>query len=107
MAEAGLTPGQISVICFTRGPGMGAPLQSCAIAARTLSLMWGVPLIGVNHCVGRTCFHLFCTLSVTGRVRVKFVGVKSLYSVQTLRWAVLSPAASILSSCMSAVGTRK
>jgi N6-L-threonylcarbamoyladenine synthase len=42
----------ISAICFTKGPGMGAPLQSCAVAARTLSLLWNVPLIAVNHCVG-------------------------------------------------------
>jgi N6-L-threonylcarbamoyladenine synthase len=31
---------------------MGAPLQSCAVAARTLAIMWGLPLVGVNHCVG-------------------------------------------------------
>ena len=42
----------VSAICFTKGPGMGAPLQSCAVAARTLSLLWKVPLVAVNHCVG-------------------------------------------------------
>lgn len=42
----------IDVICFTRGPGMGAPLHSVVIAARTCSLLWDVPLVGVNHCVG-------------------------------------------------------
>ena len=31
---------------------MGAPLQSCAVCARTLSLLWKIPLVGVNHCVG-------------------------------------------------------
>lgn len=31
---------------------MGAPLQSCAVCARTLSLMWKLPIVGVNHCVG-------------------------------------------------------
>ena len=31
---------------------MGAPLTSCAVAARTLSLLWHKPLVGVNHCVG-------------------------------------------------------
>lgn len=31
---------------------MGAPLQSVAIAARTLALLWGKELVGVNHCVG-------------------------------------------------------
>ena len=49
LAEAGLAPRDVSVVCFTRGPGMGAPLQSCALCARTLALLWGVPLVGVNH----------------------------------------------------------
>lgn len=35
------------------GPGMGAPLQSVAVVARTLALMWDKPMVGVNHCVGR------------------------------------------------------
>ncbi|GBG26433.1 tRNA N6-adenosine threonylcarbamoyltransferase [Hondaea fermentalgiana] len=52
LEEAGLEPKDISCICFTKGPGMGAPLSSCAVAARTLSLLWNVPLVGVNHCVG-------------------------------------------------------
>lgn len=41
---------------------MGAPLQSVAIAARTLSLLWGKPLIGVNHCVG----HIEMGREITG-----------------------------------------
>jgi N6-L-threonylcarbamoyladenine synthase len=45
----------VDCICFTQGPGMGAPLQSVAIAARMLSLLWDKPLVGVNHCVGREC----------------------------------------------------
>jgi len=31
---------------------MGAPLQSVVLVARTLSLLWGKELVGVNHCVG-------------------------------------------------------
>ena len=39
---------------------MGAPLRSVAIVARTLSQLWKVPLIGVNHCIGRMfLFYLF------------------------------------------------
>lgn len=34
-----------------QGPGMGAPLAVGAIVARTLSQLWRVPLVGVNHCV--------------------------------------------------------
>lgn len=32
---------------------MGAPLQSVALVARTLSLIHDKPLIAVNHCIGR------------------------------------------------------
>ena len=54
MTEAGVTVDDIDCICYTKGPGMGAPLGVGAIAARTLSLLWGKALVGVNHCVGRT-----------------------------------------------------
>ena len=40
----------VDCICYTKGPGMGAPLQSVAVAARMLSLLWGKELVGVNHC---------------------------------------------------------
>ena len=30
---------------------MGGPLRSCAIAARTLALLWKLPLVAVNHCI--------------------------------------------------------
>ncbi len=53
LKEAGVTIDDIDCICYTKGPGMGAPLQSVALAARTLSLLWGKELVGVNHCVGR------------------------------------------------------
>ncbi|KAL3822514.1 hypothetical protein ACHAXA_001979 [Cyclostephanos tholiformis] len=43
---------RLSGIAFTLGPGMGGPLRSCAVAARALSLLWKLPLIAVNHCVG-------------------------------------------------------
>ena len=64
MDEAGISrPQELDVICFTKGPGMGAPLHSVVIAARTLSLMWDVPLVGVNHCVG----HIEICLLYTSR----------------------------------------
>ena len=31
---------------------MGGPLVSCAVVARMLALLWEVPIVGVNHCVG-------------------------------------------------------
>jgi len=52
LLEANLKPHDIDVVCYTKGPGMGAPLVSTAIVARTVALLWKKPIIGVNHCVG-------------------------------------------------------
>lgn len=52
LREAAITPAQISCIAFTKGPGMGGPLVTCAVVARVLAQLWRVPLVGVNHCVG-------------------------------------------------------
>ena len=53
MKESEIKIQDIDCICYTKGPGMGAPLQSVAIAARMISQLWGKELVGVNHCVGR------------------------------------------------------
>uniref|UniRef100_A0A250YGN8 N(6)-L-threonylcarbamoyladenine synthase n=1 Tax=Castor canadensis TaxID=51338 RepID=A0A250YGN8_CASCN len=52
LTEAGLTPQDIDCIAFTKGPGMGAPLVSVAVVARTVAQLWNKPLLGVNHCIG-------------------------------------------------------
>ncbi|KAJ1830962.1 putative tRNA threonylcarbamoyladenosine biosynthesis protein kae1 [Coemansia sp. RSA 2711] len=61
-AEAQITHDDLDCICFTKGPGMGAPLQAVALVARTLSQLWGLPLVGVNHCVG----HIEMGRAITG-----------------------------------------
>ncbi|EGY18016.1 hypothetical protein VD0002_g7300 [Verticillium dahliae] len=62
LADAGVGPGDLACVCFTQGPGMGAPLASVAVGARTLALLWGLPLVGVNHCVG----HIEMGRTITG-----------------------------------------
>ncbi|CAG9999869.1 unnamed protein product [Clonostachys byssicola] len=62
LAEAAVSPADVDCVCFTQGPGMGAPLTSVAVAARALSLLWGKPLVGVNHCVG----HIEMGREITG-----------------------------------------
>lgn len=61
MAVAAITPSDVDCICFTKGPGMGAPLNVVAVVARTLSLLWKKPLVGVNHCVGHIEMGRFIT----------------------------------------------
>ncbi|XP_034831365.1 tRNA N6-adenosine threonylcarbamoyltransferase [Maniola hyperantus] len=50
--QSGVKPQDIDVVCYTKGPGMGAPLTACAIVARTCALLWNKPILGVNHCIG-------------------------------------------------------
>lgn len=62
LTQARIEPSDIDCIAFTKGPGMGGPLRSCALCARTLSQLWNVPLVGVNHCIG----HIEMGRAVTG-----------------------------------------
>lgn len=51
LSEAHITAEQITAVAYTKGPGMGAPLRSVAVVARTCALLWNVPIVPVNHCV--------------------------------------------------------
>lgn len=51
LKEASVKPDDLLCIGYTKGPGMGAPLRSVAVAARTIALLWNKPLVPVNHCV--------------------------------------------------------
>ena len=42
---------KMDAIAFSQGPGLGPCLRTVATAARMLQLAFGVPLVGVNHCV--------------------------------------------------------
>lgn len=43
---------EIDAVAYTKGPGMGSPLVSVAVVARTVAQLWHKPIIGVNHCIG-------------------------------------------------------
>ncbi|KAF2361323.1 tRNA N6-adenosine threonylcarbamoyltransferase Kae1/OSGEP [Trinorchestia longiramus] len=62
MAEADISGDDVDAIAFTSGPGMAAPLICVAVVARTLALLWGKPLVGVNHCIG----HIEMARHITG-----------------------------------------
>lgn len=50
--KARATHERLAAICYTKGPGMAGPLSVGCIVARTLALLWRVPLVGTNHCIG-------------------------------------------------------
>ncbi|CAA2998712.1 probable tRNA N6-adenosine threonylcarbamoyltransferase [Olea europaea subsp. europaea] len=51
LKEAQISPDEIDCLCYTKGPGMGAPLQVSAVVIRMLSQLWKKPIVAVNHCV--------------------------------------------------------
>jgi N6-L-threonylcarbamoyladenine synthase/protein kinase Bud32 len=51
----------IAGVAFSQGPGLGPCLRTAATAARALALGWGVPLVGVNHCVAHVEIGRFAT----------------------------------------------
>ena len=51
LADAGITPDDIGLVSFSRGPGLGPCLRTVATAARAISGALSIPIVGVNHCV--------------------------------------------------------
>lgn len=49
--KAGIGYGDIDLVAFSQGPGLGPCLRTVATSARALSLSLDVPIMGVNHCV--------------------------------------------------------
>jgi len=62
LEQAKIEPKDIDVISYTKGPGMGAPLVSVAVVARTVAQLWKKPIVGVNHCIG----HIEMARVITG-----------------------------------------
>jgi len=48
---AAIDLGDLDVVAFSQGPGLGPCLRTVATAARALALTLHRPIIGVNHCV--------------------------------------------------------
>ncbi|CAL5398772.1 unnamed protein product [Camellia sinensis] len=48
---AQITLNDIDCFCYTKGPGMNAPLQVTAVVVRILSQLWKKPIVAVNQCV--------------------------------------------------------
>jgi len=44
-------PGEVGLVSFAQGPGLGPCVRTGATIARALSAYLKVPLVGVNHCV--------------------------------------------------------
>ena len=46
---AGVSPGDLSAIAVTNGPGLAGSLLVGVNLAKSLALAWNLPLIGINH----------------------------------------------------------
>ncbi len=51
LQNASIGLGDIDIVAFSQGPGLGPCLRVAAVSARTISLAKKIPIIGVNHCI--------------------------------------------------------
>ncbi|HIA43764.1 MAG TPA: tRNA (adenosine(37)-N6)-threonylcarbamoyltransferase complex transferase subunit TsaD, partial [Gammaproteobacteria bacterium] len=75
LEEANLGPDKIDGIAYTSGPGLRGPLLTGAALARSLSLGWNKPCVGINHMEAHLLINLledpapsfpFLTLLISG-----------------------------------------
>lgn len=52
MTAAGVQPHELTAIAVTQGPGLVGALLVGVVAAKSLALAWGKPLIGTHHIAG-------------------------------------------------------
>ena len=64
LRKAGLGFGEVDLVSFSQGPGLGQCLQVGAVFARTLALGHSKPLLGVNHCIA----HIEIAKALTGAI---------------------------------------
>ncbi|MFA9262025.1 MAG: tRNA (adenosine(37)-N6)-threonylcarbamoyltransferase complex transferase subunit TsaD [Undibacterium sp.] len=57
--EAGISPHELDGLAVTQGPGLIPALLVGVSAAKTLSIAWDKPLLGVNHLEGHIYANLF------------------------------------------------
>ncbi len=51
LRSAHISLNQIDLIAFSQSPGLGPVLKIGALIARTLSQLYDIPIVGVNHCI--------------------------------------------------------
>ena len=75
LEEANLSPDEIDGIAYTSGPGLRGPLLTGAALARSLSIGWNKPCVGINHMEAHLLINLlekpapsfpFLTLLISG-----------------------------------------
>lgn len=52
LEASGLNEEELELVAFAKGPGIGPCLRTGAIAGRLVAGRLGIPIIGVNHCIG-------------------------------------------------------
>lgn len=85
LKQAGISPKEIGLIAVTNSPGLMGPLLIGVNTAKTLSLAWNIPFIGVNHVEA----HLYAAMMENQDVAFPALGVvlsgghTQLYEVQS------------------------
>lgn len=68
LRKSGLSPNKLDALAVTQGPGLIPALLIGVTAAKTLALVWGKPLIGINHLEG----HIYANLIKSEKTATDF-----------------------------------
>lgn len=52
LGKAGVSVGELDIVSYAAGPGLGPCLRVGAVVARSLSSYYGIPIYPVNHAIG-------------------------------------------------------
>ena len=79
LAEANLTKDDVDLIAVTQGPGLIPALLIGVTAAKTLSLIWKKPLIGIHHIEGHIYANFISPKNIENRIS-NIDGNKNIFS---------------------------
>lgn len=116
LRQAGLNPGELSAIAYTRGPGLLGSLHVGTSFAKGMAIGLGIPLIDVNHLHGHVLSHFvkekdddetpefpFICLLVSGG-NSQIVLVKSPYDMEILGQTIDDAAGEAFDKCAKVMG---
>lgn len=95
----------IDLFCYTKGPGMAAPLIVVATVARTLAYKYNKPVIPVNHCVAHIEMGRFITKAENPTLLYVSGGNTQIISYKDNRYKVFGETLDIaVGNCLDRIG---
>ncbi|RVD91741.1 O-sialoglyco endopeptidase [Tubulinosema ratisbonensis] len=105
LEKAKIKLSEIDLFCYTKGPGMAAPLIVVATVARTLAYKYKKPLMPVNHCVAHIEMGRFVTKANNPTLLYVSGGNTQIISYKDNRYKVFGETLDIaVGNCLDRIG---